>query len=73
MGDEHYSNSEHRTRVDERRLAWFDGWAEGVVWTLAKTVLVLHQEGCSETVASSVIRHIISRSTTPEVQGQHDM
>ena len=42
------------------RRAWFDGWTEGVIWTLAKAVRALREAGQSEAVASSVIRHVSS-------------
>ena len=60
MGDRQHSSTERGARVDEWRRAWFDGWTEGVIWTLARTVHALREGGHPESVGWSVIQHIAS-------------
>ena len=62
MADRQHESCERAPRVEEWRRAWFDGWTEGVIWTLANTVRVLREAGHPEAVGRSVIRHV---STDP--------
>ena len=41
MAERQRGNCERAARVEHWRRAWFDGWTEGVIWTLAKTVHAL--------------------------------
>ena len=38
MGDKRHGSPERDARVTEWRRAWFDGWTEGVSWTLLRTL-----------------------------------
>ena len=60
MAYRQHENCERAVRVEEGRRAWFDGWTEGVIWTLAKTVRVLREAGHPEAVGWSVIQHASS-------------
>ena len=60
MAHRHHESGERAARVEEWRRAWFDGWSEGVMWTLAKTVCVLREAGHPEAVCWSVIQHVSS-------------
>ena len=68
MGERRYGGAEGETRHDELRRAWFDGWTEGVVWTLAKTVHALRDGGHPEAVGLSVIQHVTSERASPDVE-----
>ena len=51
--------SEREALVDEWRRAWFDGWTEGVIWTLAKERSVPCAKAVTPTsVGCGVIRHM---------------
>ena len=68
MADRHLENCERAARVEQWRRAWFDGWTEGVIWTLAKTVHALQDGGHPEAVGLSVIQHVASEHASPEVE-----
>ncbi len=60
MAHRQHESCERAGRVEEWRRAWFDGWTEGVIWTLAKTVCVLREAGHPEAVGSSIIQYVTS-------------
>ena len=68
MADRHLKRCERAARVEERRQAWFDGWTEGVIWTLAKTVHALREGDHPEAVGRSVIQRVASEHTSPDVE-----
>ena len=37
MAHRRQESCKHEVRVEGWRRAWFDGWTEGVIWTLAAT------------------------------------
>ena len=68
MAARQHNSPEREARVDEWRRAWFDGWAEGVIWTLARTVHALRESGHPECVGWSVIQRMASDTTAPEAE-----
>ena len=61
MTDIQRASCERTVRVDEWRRAWFDGWAEGAVWSIAKTIQALRAAGSPESVGRSIVQHMVSR------------
>lgn len=70
MADRHLKRSERAARVEEWRRAWFDGWTEGVVWTVSKCVHALREGGYPEAVGRSVIQLVVSEHASANV-GAH--
>ena len=62
MGDRQHNGPKGRAPVDEMRRAWFDGWTEGVIWTLSRTMHVLREAGHPESIGWSVIQDIVPGS-----------
>ena len=68
MADRHLMKSERAVRVEEWRRAWFDGWTEGVIWTLAKSVHALRAGGHPEAVGRSAIQSVASEHASPDLE-----
>ena len=73
MADRHLENCERAARVEQWRRAWFDGWTEGVIWTLAKTVHALRDGGHPEAVGLSVIQHVTSEHASRDVEAHAEL
>ena len=56
MGDRQHSPA-RRARVDAWRRAWFDGWTEGVIWTLARTKFACVKAVTLRLSVAGVTRH----------------
>ena len=68
MADRHPKTCEGPLRAKDWRRAWFDGWTEGVIWTLAETVHALREGGHPEAVGLSVIQRVVSEHASPDVE-----
>ena len=68
MADRRLENCERAARVEQWRRVWIDGWTEGVIWTLAKTVDALRDGGHPEAVGLSVILRVASLQASPDVE-----
>ena len=66
MANRQLENRERAARVEQWRRAWFDGWTEGVIWTLAKTEQALRDIGLPEAVGLRVIQHVASAHTSQD-------
>ena len=64
---------ERAARVEQWRWAWFDGWTEGVIWTLAKTVEALRDTGHPEAVGLGVIHSVASACASPDVEAHAEL
>lgn len=73
MDDRRENGLERQAGVKEWRRAWFDGWAEGVAWTLAKTVHALRDAGHPEAVSLSVIHSVASEHASPDVEAHAEL
>lgn len=67
MADRHLTGCQRAGRVEEWRQAWFDGWTEGVIWTLSKCVRALREGGHPESVGRSVIRRVVLERASADV------
>ena len=65
MGDRRHKSYEREARVKEWRRAWYDGWTEGAIWTLAKTVHALREGGHPGAVGLSVVQRVSSDIASP--------
>lgn len=59
MDDQRLKHHEREIRVSEWRRAWFEGWAEGASWALARTAHALRRSGHPEPVMRSVVEHVV--------------
>ncbi|MDE0649572.1 MAG: hypothetical protein OXI12_04420 [Gammaproteobacteria bacterium] len=73
MPDRHHENGNRAARAEELRRAWFDGWTEGVIWTLAKTVGVLREAGHPDAVGRSIVEHVLPGYGPAEGEGEAEV
>lgn len=66
MADRHLKRCERAARVEEWRRAWFDGWTEGVVWTVSKCVHALREGGYPEAVGGAS-SSLLFRNAPPQM------